>query len=67
MKTYEEMAQRVSELSDALYTLSHELEVHYNENMVPGEKPMNICYLAKEAIRNISFSLESLADVMLGN
>ena len=67
MKTYEEMALQVSELSDALYTLSQELDAHFKANMKPGEKPMNICYLAKETLRNMSYSLETLADVMLGN
>ena len=67
MKTYEEMAQQISDISDAMYLLSKDLEAHYKENMKPGEKPMNICYLAKEALRNMAYSLESLADVMLGN
>lgn len=67
MKTYEEMAQQVSEISDAMYTLSKELEKHYKENMKPGERPMNICYIAKETLRNMCYSLETLADVMLGN
>lgn len=61
------MALQVSEISNALYTLSKELEEHYKMNMKPGERPMNICYLAKETLRNMCYSLETLADVMLGD
>jgi hypothetical protein len=67
LPTYEELAQRVSELSDALYDVSFDLARHYEVNMVPGEKPMNICFIAKETLRNMSYTLETIADVMLGN
>lgn len=67
MKSYEEMAQQVNDLSCDLYTLSKELETYYKENFKPGEKPMNICYIAKETLRNMSFTLETISDVMLGN
>ena len=65
--TYEELAQRVSELSDALWSLSYDLDHHYKENMIPGERPMNICLIAKETTRQMCYTLETIADVMLGN
>ncbi len=67
MKTYEEMAQQVSELSNTIYTLSYELGEYYEKNMVPGERPLNTCYLAKEILRNMCYTLETLGDTMLGN
>lgn len=67
MKTYEEMAMKVNEISCDMYTLSKELEAHYEANMRPGERDMPICFLAKETLRNMSFTLETLSDTMLGN
>lgn len=67
MKTYEEMAEKVGDISNELWALASELERHYKENMKPGEKPMHICYLAKETLRNMSYTLETLSDTMLGN
>ena len=67
MKTYEEMAQQVGDLSNALYALSYDLNKYYVENMIPGERPMSICYIAKETLRNMCYTLETLCDTMLGN
>ena len=67
MKTYEEMAQQVGEISNAMYILSKELETYYKENMKPGERPMNICYIVQETLRNMSYTLETMSDTMLGN
>ena len=67
MKTYEEMAQQVCDLSNSLFSLSKELEGHYKKNMKPGERPMHICYIAQETLKNMSFTLETLGDTMLGN
>ena len=66
-KTYEELAERISELSDDLYSVSYDLEQYYKENMVPGERPLHICFIAKEATRNMCYTLESISDIMLGN
>ena len=67
MKTYHEMAQEVSALSDSLYMLAADLEKYYHDNMEPAERPMRICNIAKETLRNMSYTLETLADEMLGN
>ena len=67
MKNYEEMAAQVREISNAMYLLSKDLERYYKENVKPGERPMNVCYIAQETLKNMSFTLETLSDTMLGN
>lgn len=67
MKTYEEMALKVDEISCDLYSLFKELEAYCGENMKPDEPQTDICFLVKETLRNMSFTLDTMADVMLGN
>lgn len=65
--TYEDLAERVSEASDNLYTLAKQLENYWKEHAIPGEKPMRVLYIAKETLQNMCYTLETIADEMLGN
>ena len=63
--TFEELAQKVSGASDSLYALSRKLDAYWKRNAVPGEKPMHVLYIAAEALRNMSYTIETIADELL--
>lgn len=63
--TYEELAQKVSGASDILYLLANRLDKHFKRNSVPGEKPMHVLYIAAQTLKNMSYTIETIADEML--
>ena len=64
--TYEELAQKVSGASDSLYALSRKLDGFWKRNTIPGEKPLRVLFIATQVLQNMSYTLETIADEMLG-
>lgn len=62
--TYEQLINKVEGASSSLYVLAGRLERYHKRNANPEENPMNALYLAAEAIRNFTFTLDALAEVM---
>lgn len=65
--SYDELASRVSDVSDTIYILARELEDYWKTNSVPGTKPLRVCNIAWNTLKNMAYTLETIADDMLGN
>ena len=62
--TYQQLVNKIEGASSSLFVLAGRLERHHKRNANPEENPMNALHIAAEAIRNFTYTLDTLAEVM---
>lgn len=62
--TYEQLVRKVEGASSSLFILSKRLDQFHKRNADPDENPLFALHLAAEAIRNFTYTLDTLAEVM---
>lgn len=62
--TYGQLVSKVEGASSSLFVLSKRLDRYYKRNANPEENPLFALHIAAEAIRNFTYTLDMLAEVM---
>lgn len=62
--TYQQLVNKIEGASSSLYVLAGRLDRYHKRNADPEGNPMNALHLAAEAIRNFTYTMDTLAEVM---
>lgn len=62
--TYEQLVSKIEGASTSLFVLFKRLDKYYKTNVDPEENPLFSLHIAAESIRNFTYTLDTLAEVM---
>lgn len=62
--TYEQLINKVDGASSSLFALSKRLDRYHKRNSDEDGNPMNALRVAAEVIRNFTYTMDTLAEVM---